>query len=145
MTTNDTTAARFDRAIKATRKRGVAIRQNFYSCCRGCADPFEKTRNFDEDSTPYAWTFGGQGNAVSWYNDKPYYREQLNRIYNSSRGYWGSREHALEKALATFYFNHGNGGADILVEELKREGFEPEWDGTEGQCVILSFRVKVDA
>lgn len=120
-----TTKERYAAAVKAIRKSGVSIRQNVSACCRGCAEPFKTTKGFDKKTTPYAWNFGGQGQALRW--------DEAGQSVLVADGY-GYSEVTQDKV----YFNHGNGSAERIVEAFKAEGFEVEWDGNPLSCVEVT-------
>lgn len=130
-----TTKERYAAAVKAIRKSGVAIRQNVQACCGGCAEPFKTTKNFDEESTPYAWNFGGQGGAVRWSGNGQY-------TYLPSDTYRYGRQGNPDTQKV--YFNHGNGSAARIVAAFEAEGFEVKWDGEQHSCVevIVPARAK---
>lgn len=130
-----TTKERYAAAVKAIRKSGVAIRQNVQACCRGCAEPFKTTKNFDEETTPFAWNFGGQGGALRWSGNGQ-------ETYLPSDTYRYGRQ--ANPSTQKVYFNHGNGSAERIVEAFKAEGFEVEWDGEQHSCVevIVPARAK---
>lgn len=111
-----TTKQRFNKALWATRKEGVKVLQNVRECCRSCIGA-EKLGLTSEEQ-PFAYTYGGQGFNYVWGADGPY---------------------AQSGKKAVLYFNHDNGGGQKLYENLVRFGFEPEWNGTDNQCVILRF------
>ena len=121
-----TTKERYAKAVKAIRKSGVAIRQNVSACCRGCAEPFKTTKGFDEETTPYAWNFGGQGGALKWASDGKKAIRDTGRYFTT-----GPESEMTE----TVYFNHGNGSAERIVEAFKAEGFEVIWSGEQRACV----------
>lgn len=129
-----TTKERYAAAVKAIRKSGVAIRQNVQACCPGCAEPFKATKNFDVETTPYAWNFGGQGGALKWAGDG-----DKALLTDGYLGYGGA-----ERASETVYFNHGNGSAERIVAAFEAEGFEVKWDGEQHSCVevIVPARVR---
>lgn len=113
---------RLHRALVATRREGVKVRQNVSSCCRGCISPEDLGA---EEGQPYAYTFGGQGNGYRWdeHGEVATYR---------SPQVW---EH--NRTVNRLYFNHGNGAAQILADALRAEGFEVEWDGTDFETVTV--------
>lgn len=128
-----TTKERYAAAVKAIRKSGVAIRQNVQACCPGCAEPFKATKNFDAETTPYAWNFGGQGDALKWAGngDKAL-------LTDGYLGYGGA-----ERSSVTVYFNHGNGSAERIVEAFRAEGFDVKWDGEQHSCVEVTVPARV--
>jgi hypothetical protein len=126
-----TTKERYAAAVKAIRKSGIAIRQNVQACCNGCAEPFKATKNFDAETTPYAWNFAGQGSALRW--------DESGRKAIASRERYGYGSDNVQDV--TIYFNHGNGSAARIVAAFEAEGFEVTWDGEQHSCV----EVKVPA
>lgn len=121
-----TTKERYAAAVKAIRKSGVAIRQNVQACCGGCAEPFKTTKNFDEESTPYAWNFGGQGGALKW-------------AENGREALLPSDYFYADRTDVTVYFNHGNGSAERVAEAFRAEGFDVKWDGEQASCVEVTI------
>lgn len=134
-TTTDTIQDRYKRAIAASRKRRVNVRQNVRSCCRGCAG-YEMAQSYEdagkrEKIERTVWTFGRQGSAVRWdYDGTPYHPE------NS----WGLRGNDMHPVQ---YWNFDDVQyAAILAEEFRREGFKVEWDGTQARCVEVYLNPK---
>lgn len=121
-----TTKERYVAAIKAIRKSGVSIRQNVSACCPGCAEPFKTTKGFDEETTPFAWNFGGQGGALRW-------SENGQEAIVSREGYGYH-----EVTETTVYFNHGNGSAAEVLKAFDDAGFEATWDGEKHSCVEVT-------
>ena len=131
-TTTATAQVRFNNALKAVRKVGVATRVNFSSCCRSCAV-------LPEDKVTL-WTFGGQGNAYAWFEGTMVNRSELAKL--KARVFTVTLE-KLEKAKALeteVYFNF----TDIIAAEaavicFEAEGFEVDWDGTDLKCVVVKM------
>lgn len=124
MNTESTVEERFKAAVVAVRRQGVKIRQNVRKCCRGCIMPSDlgfpaEADDKSEIPGPYAYTFGGQGQALKWAHGEPV----------DSRG----------RPEAEAWFNHGGGGGDVVAETFREFGFTVEWDGTEVQCVKVIF------
>lgn len=131
-----TTVERWDAAIKEARKAGVKVRQNVQQCCRGCITPEKLGLKEDDETTPYAFTFGGQGNAITWYNNQAYYRAELNRTRNS-RSWYGRKD---PKPVDRVFWNHG--GEDLKAAEaikaaFENNGFTVEWNGEGYECVQI--------
>jgi hypothetical protein len=132
-TAQTTTAqVRFNSALKAIRKVGITTRINYATCCRGCA-------SFPDD-TAILWTMAGQGNAFSWFEGVMVNRAVLATV--KRRSYYVNMERIQRargiESEAYFYFT------DIVAAEAAQiaftaEGFEVEWDGTEGQAVIVKM------
>lgn len=120
-----TTKERWNTAIKAARKAGVAVRQNVSGCCNGCAEPFKGVKSFDEDTTPYAWFIAAQGSGIRWTENGK------KALANRDRYGYGGRD----VTEVTVYFNHGNGSAPALAEAFRAEGFEVDWDGEQHSAV----------
>lgn len=123
----------FKGALAAARKAGVKIRQNVSGCCRSCisADSETKLGISDEaaEVIPYAWTYGGQGNAYRWENGEPEYAA-------SARGWYGRHSQKVEQ----IYFNHGGPGvfaAEVLKREFEARGITVDWNGSGGMCVVV--------
>lgn len=122
---------RFQTAIKEARKEGAKVRQNVQQCCRSCVTYQKlgfKTEE-ERDTTPLAWTYGGQGSAYSWPDDK-------GPVYRQATRSFGRRSQARVDRI---YFNHDNGGGEIIAEAMKRNGFTVDWDGSFAQCVVVVF------
>jgi len=121
--------ARWDRAVKSLRKDGVHFRTNIMQCCRGCVDA-EKL-NLKDESQPYGWTFGGQGNWIKFNEDglpytsvEPHTRRRFGYDYDSPK---------------SAMINWGNGSAEKIVAAFQAEGFQVNWNGSEYQCVEVVF------
>lgn len=130
-----TVEERFKAALKQARRDGAKVRTNIQECCRGCVTWQKLGFKSEEESetTPLAWTYGGQGGAVTWMNGEAFYRAELNR---RTRWYSNSERARVD----VIWFNHSNGGAEIIAKAMKDQGFEVDWDGSEYKCV----GVKVD-
>lgn len=115
-------------ALREVRRQGIKVRQNVRKCCRSCIMPENLGLNPDENH-PYVYTYGGQENAYSWYNDELVYTHTLRKYHT--------------KKVERVFFNHGGEGgtaaATILVDILTRHGFDVEWNGDQGSCVIVNF------
>ena len=127
-----TAQTRFYSALKMIRKVGITTRINYATCCRGCAS--------FPDNTAILWTMAGQGNAFSWFEGVMVNRAVLATV--KRRNYYVSMERIKRargiESQAYFYFT------DIVAAEAAQiaftaEGFEVEWDGTEGQAVIVNM------
>lgn len=128
--------ARFFTATKELRREGVKWHTNVMQCCRGCVTPEQIGLKDEDDETPYAWTFGGQGSALKWDRETGFAVREM-------RGYgrtWGGRVNHDEPV--TVYVNHGNGSAAKVVEAFRRNGFTVEWDGSDSQCVQIEVPVR---
>lgn len=123
--TQVTTEDRWKAAVKSLRASGVRVRQNIMECCRGCVS--EEKLGMKTPTEPIAWTFGGQGGAVSWVKGEPFYRDTL----RSHR----SRTRAVEE----IYFNHSNDAGQRIAQAFIGQGFEVDWDGTNSKTVIVKF------
>ena len=120
---------RFAQALKEARREGVKVRQNVQCCCRGCITP--DMIGLKDEEQPYAFTFGGQGDAYAWDEDTVVTRASLNKAKNRGFG----RTVFVEQV----FFNWGNDSANVLVEAFERNGFDVEWDGSEYNCVVVNF------
>lgn len=130
------TETRYKQAVKDARAAAKAagvpikIRQNVMTCCRGCTSNEDLGLPKDDDSTAYAYTFGGQGNRIQWRKGNPVFGAR------KPKGYGYMESASLETKA---YWNHGNGSAPFLKEAFEANGFEVEWDGSDAQCVIVNF------
>ena len=129
----ETAKVRWSNALKTLRAVGIATRMNVKSCCRSCA-------NIDTDRAT-VWTFGGQGNAFSWLDGTMVNREILYKV--KARSFGGvtldsmKRNKGIEEQV---FFNFTDIiAAEAAVIAFEAEGFEVEWNGTEGQCVIIKM------
>lgn len=122
MTTATSTAttqqARFQQAVRAIRKHDITTLQNARKCCRSCL-------SYDlgaEGKVPYAYTYGSQGSAYTWRDDRPVYvagtQSPVDQIL------WNYSELATGK---------------VIAEEFTKLGFTVDWDGTEMHCVGIKF------
>lgn len=128
---------RWQEAVYATRRSGVVVRQNVMECCRGCVSP-EKlgmTKEHLDDGMPYAWTYGGQGNANSWVERSQGEFVLMNRQKFAA---WNKRAFGrMPEPVEGVYFYHGNGGAEKVVEAFRAQGFEVEWNGDQYEAVLV--------
>lgn len=117
---------RWMRATRAARKDGVKFKANVVSCCRGCVDEAKLGLTTENAETqPYAWTFAGQGNRISWDGSGT----AIQKLDTWSR----------QQPPVVAYINHGNGAAPIILAALVAEGLDASWDGKESSCVIVKF------
>lgn len=135
MTDTEIMQDRWNDAVKEVRKRGVKIRQNVYQCCRGCIGWQKLGFKSEEeaDRTPYAYTYGGQGNRYTW-------NRAGDMVYLGVSRRW---YHEPEKPYDEVFFNHGGpdgdelAGARAVAEVFAAHGFDVEWDGTTSTCVSV--------
>lgn len=125
VTTALTTKELWNKSLREARKAGLSVKQNVRECCRGCVDVVEVMGLKDEDNDAWAYTYGGQGMATKWQDDRmiPAYTPRYAR-----------RNQNVDEV----YFNHGNGAGAILVKAFRANGFTVKWDGTESQCVMVN-------
>lgn len=114
----ETTKQKFNRALRNTRKEGIKVLQNVQECCRSCIT--SEKLGLTDDSQPYAFTYGGQGSAYRWLDNGPV-----------TRKHWAP--------VKVIYFNHDNGAAEVLFRNLKAEGLNVTWSGSDYQCVTVTF------
>lgn len=120
----NTERARWMRATKAIRKDGIKFLANVQACCRGCIG--SEKLGMDEDSEQaYGYTYGGQGNRISWDEHTGLAVQKQDRWNRSSS--------------VTAYINHGNGSAERIAAAFRAEGFEVTWNGSEAACVEVKF------
>lgn len=121
----------FKNAKKEIRSLGVKVKVNVMECCRGCIGT-EKL-GLKSENEPYIYTYGGQGNAVSWVDGLPYLRSEVNRNWRLD-----------EKDLVNSeYFNHGNLTPELgkqIVAAFERNGFVVNWDGDQFHCIEVDFK-----
>lgn len=128
----ETVQARWDRAVRAIRKRGVLVRQNVPGCCRSCigADPDRLPHD-----KPVLWTYGGQGHATVWHAGVLVSRADRDRL--KRQRHWWSPPTPTESV----YWNHSSptevNAALIAKEEFERAGFVVDWDGSEHKTVTI--------
>lgn len=165
-TTTKTVEERFTAALAETREGGVHVALNVMTCCRSCATAKDMGLD-DFDAQPFIWHFGGQGGEVAlrdggifevehddrececYYDeDQHEYDEDDNEIVTEGEGEvecdlcrYGPRPDLFTQPTKV-YFNHGGADDDLtapqtLSKALRAQGFTVEWDGTDGQCVIL--------
>jgi hypothetical protein len=124
---------RFKEAIKSLRRQGIKWHTNVRQCCRGCVTAEQVGLANDEDgTTPYGWTFGGQGGAITWDRDG-----QPNQRFDDSRYFRGYGDRPTRTVRV--YVNHGNGSAERIAQTFRDSGFEVEWDGSAHQCVVVTL------
>lgn len=114
---------RWNLAIKALRKSGVAVQQNIGGCCNSCSEPFKGVKSFDPESTPAAWFIFAQDQGIKWHKDG---LAVVPKQYT-----------VLEQAKPVF-FNHANGSAARIVEAFEAQGFDVEWDGNDATSVKVT-------
>jgi len=125
-----TTETRFKDAIKGIRSIKIdnrvqfGVRVNVMSCCRGCAQI--------PDTKPYIWTFGGQDNAFGWFEGEAYDRSAIKK----AKDYYRRPTKPLKDVY--FYFTDIS-VAEVAKDAFTAQGFEVEWDGTEGQAVLVKL------
>jgi hypothetical protein len=120
----------FNNAKKEIRTLGVKVKVNVMECCRGCIGT-EKLGLKDENQ-PYIYTYGGQGNAISWVDGLPFLRSDAKKWRLSDKDLVNSE-----------YFNHGNLTPELskqIVEIFQRNGFVVNWDGGEFHCIEIDFK-----
>lgn len=123
----NSTKARWDRAIKAARKAGAHVRTNIVECCRGCVGSEKLNYKGEAEKQPLAWTYGGQGQYLRW--------DEAGNPFTADNSRWGRGAQEAKSEM----FNHSFGGAEIIAEAMRAEGFEVEWDGNEYSCVEVKF------
>jgi hypothetical protein len=120
-TTSTTQQERFQKAVRAIRKQGITTRQNARKCCRSCLA-------YDlgaEGHVPYAFTYGSQGSAYTWRDDRPVW---VDRQWNGSQD------------VDKIFWNYDAAPTgEVIAAEFRKEGFTVEWDGTSSQCVMIAF------
>lgn len=135
-TTTKNVQDRFTSAIKASRQKNqFRVRVNVMGCCRSCI-----SADHDEtDKRAYAYAFGGQGMAFTWFEGEMFYREMVNKMKRRNHAHASVRD-ALQRSASgrvkVVYFNFDTVEvAQSLRNAFEAEGFTVEWDGTEEQCV----------
>lgn len=116
------TKERWNNAVRAIRKTGVAIKQNIRECCNSCITLDQigaKT-----DTQPWAYTYGGQGFATKWEND---YKMVAASTPRDVRGV----------PVTEVYFKHGNGSAQVVADTFRDNGFIVEWNGSDSRAVVV--------
>jgi hypothetical protein len=135
-TTTKTVQDRFTNAVKASRQKNkFRVRVNVMGCCRSCISA-EREEN---DTRAYAYAFGGQGMAYTWFEGEMFYRETVNKMKRRHYAHASVRSALLGSAsgrVKVVYFNFDTVEvAQSLREAFEAEGFTVEWNGTEEQCV----------
>lgn len=136
----------FKATLKEARKAGVKVRQNVMICCRSCTGyaDFGLTEETAK-TTPLLWTFGGQGNSYRWVKGKPYYRELIAKVMRRlgvKDPMWLSDDRLNICAVKGIYVYHDGPelvAATTLVELARAKGLVVEWDGTNGDAVLIKF------
>jgi hypothetical protein len=139
-----TTERRFDAAATAVRAQGVPFYLNVMACCQGCTTPeLVGLTDETEQTTPHAWTFGGQGNELLWDNGKAVFRNEMPEDDEDDdyedRGFG---RHSYTRPADVLYVNHGGPSlmaAQTVVEAFRGLGFRVEWDGTDSGSVLVHF------
>lgn len=118
MTTNQTQWQRFQRAVREIRKQDVTTLQNARKCCRSCLS-YELG---EAGKVPYAFTYGSQGSAYTWRDDRP--------VYVAGN----------QPPVRELYWNFdAEGTGRIIATEFEKQGFTVDWDGTSMKCVVIDF------
>lgn len=146
MTTTNTMETNFRNALKDVRKAGIKTRLNVMECCRGCVT--NEKLGIENDDVAIIWSYGGQGNATSWYNGLPYGRDELNEI--KREGGWGWRRlerfvNDTENIAWGDYFNHNSLTSeqmDIVYDIFVAHGFVVDWDKEtrEHKCLVINYK-----
>jgi hypothetical protein len=130
----NTMEVNYNNAKKEIRTLGVKVKVNVMECCRGCIT--EEKLALTNATQPHIYTYGGQDNAISWVDGRPYWRSAL----RGRRNRWLSpRDRDLVGAV---YFNHGNLTPELgqqIVAIFEKHGFVVDWDGTEFKCIEIDF------
>lgn len=96
-------------AMRLMRKRGGVARLNVMGCCRSCITADGSVWGGIDKSLyevlPIVYHYGGQGKRIDW------------------------------KRNTSFYLNHDNNGADMIIKCLTECGVPYEWDGSEHTCI----------
>lgn len=128
---NDTIQNRFEKAKKEIRKvLSVRVLVNVMGCCGSCV---AAEGNHDSDEA-IIWHFGGQGNAVGWYNGLPVNRTDLNRAT-----YFWKNKLQIQDGV---YFNHANltkTQKNDIVKCFEKYDLVVEWDKSEFKCIYINF------
>lgn len=125
-TRTGTVQQRWLEASKALRKEGVQFRFNVSKCCRGCITA--EDLNLKDESQPYGYTYGGQGNRIHWDEQgRPY-----TKGFQRHSGPW-------HETMSRAYINHGNGSAPRIVAAFRAAGLDASWDGSQYSCVEVNF------
>ena len=128
----------FNNAKKEIRTLGVKVKVNVMECCRSCIG--NEQLGLKDDTTPYIYTYGGQGGAISWVDGLPFYRSDM----RGRKSYITPR---LSDMASTEYFNHGNLTPELgkqIVEIFERNGFVVDWDGKDFHCIEINFQATKD-
>lgn len=168
-TITQTIEERFNSALEKTAAQGITVAMNVMTCCRSCATEEDlgiPVGGFD--TTRFVWHFGGQDNRLVFEDGQPLFEEEDYRVcecYEDTDEYDEDEDgnevliregEGLVKCdlclnpdpqtrrtpATKVYFNHGGpdlGGATALADAFREEGFNVEWDGTSGQCVIVNL------
>jgi hypothetical protein len=117
-------------AKKQIRALGVKVKVNVMECCRGCIT--DEKLGLTSSTQPYIFTYGGQGNAVSWVDGLPFLRSDAKKWRLSDKD-----------MVNTEYFNHGNLTPELtyqIVEIFHNNGLAANWDGNEYRCIEVDFK-----
>lgn len=116
---------RFRSALTEVRLNSdVLVFDNYPSCCGSCAGYEIEQEHPDAD---YVYFFNQQGRGLTFKDGKPYNFEDPEDI-------------RPERPATAVYFSHSTlKAAGVLRDALAKFGLTVDWNGTEGQCVILKF------
>lgn len=138
-----TTEDCYKAAVRFVRAAGVTVRLNVPSATRG-STTLVQLGIPDWTSTPYAWTWAGQGNRVRWVDGEMYSGDGFERYWRQTRDRQGLRTAArlAQYRAKDVCWYHGGPGIDaarVVADAFKAEGFEVDWDGTEHKAVTVKL------
>lgn len=125
-------------ALAAFRATGARFRINVMKCCRGCVEMKNVGLQDGDEETPYAWTYGSQGNKLFWVDGIAH------RAAEHWEKQWSSRTRNGMIPLEQLYIYHGNGAGQTMRDALVNAGFDVEWDGDESSAILVKLTGKTD-
>lgn len=127
----DTPEYRWNRAVREIRSHGIVFRRNVMKCCNGCIVHEDLGLDPQKDKdVPWAYTFGGQGQAWKWLAGVPVLRRAQSHLESGRR-------------LKHMHIKYG--GPDtvavgtIIADAFREAGLTVEWDGSEYSAIEVQF------
>lgn len=158
--TRETVETRFGHAVEAAQALGVVTALNVMTCCRSCTRPEDLGLTpGQEDTVPYAWTFGGQGHRIEFDGGQPVHVSDVedectctadeydedddgNEVLTyegeeCDTCRYGPDEPERTPARSAWFYHGGPDvtAARVVSEAFAAKGFTVEWDGSTGQAV----------
>lgn len=139
-----TTEERYKAAVAAIKAGGVTVRVNVRSATLGSVAV--EQLGIKSTDAPYAFTWGGQGNAVHWRDDGEAYtgeRYPTFRRRTKDRPWLATPENLARYRAIRIYWYHGGPAAQVIADAFRAQGFTVEWDGSAEKSVVVQMPVSL--